>query len=180
MKLLQLTDNQILVFERTGKISEDKLFYDASTDFLYISLRDKVNNNQYFSNSIEIKSGITVFYEKQDLYEEIHNLAYRLFNWNISQTNNSEFLGNTTKRYNGIQIKHVSKLININQWKLPYIELHEFPYIENDKKSTYIIINFLEEDPFNYTEEEYEKINDDIGLLWSQNGKLKQLTFKTD
>ena len=180
MKLVQLTDDQMIIFEKTGKVTKENLFYDSCTDFLYISIKPKCSH-EYFTNRLDIKNKITLFYENNTVNDDLNNLTNQLENWNINNGLNeqSDFLGNCSKRYNGLQIRDLSTLININ-WKLPFIEVHEFPYIDEQNQCLYIIINFSDEDPFNYTEEDYEKINNDIGILWSENNRIKQITIRTN
>lgn len=167
----------MIIFEKTGKIANEYLFYDMFTDFLYVSLRSK-KYHEYFTNRIDINNRITLLYENNSINDDINELTDQLSNWNIGN-NTGDFLGKCHKRYNGLQIRNISKLIGINQWKLPFIEIHEFPYIDEDAECMYILINFIEEDPFNYSEDDYEKINEDIGILWGENSKIKQITLKT-
>lgn len=179
MKLVQLTDDQMIIFEKTGKITNENFFYDVFTDFLYISLRKKMYH-EYFTNRIDIHNKITLFYENNGIENSIDNLTNQLTSWSLgTNVDTDNFLGQCYKRYNGLQIRNVSKLININQWNLPFIEIHEFPYIDDNTQCMYILINFIEEDPFNYSEDNYEKINEEIGILWGENSKIKQITIKT-
>lgn len=176
MKLIELTDDQMIVFEKTGKITTENLFYDFHTGFLYISLRKKLAED-YFTNRLDVKNKLTLFYENNTVDNDITHIIGQLSNMDFDEFGG--FLGKCNKRYNGLQITEVSKYIHLNTWNLPYIEIYEFPYLEDDEQYLYFIINFVEEDPFNYTEEEYEKINEDIGILWSEVGKIKQITIKT-
>lgn len=178
MKLINLTDDQMIAFEKTGKITNEHLFYDAFTDFLYISLRSK-KHHEYFTNRFDIQNKITLFYESTSIDDDLTELTSQLENWSIG-INTGDFLGKCYKRYNGLQIRNVSGLIGLNQLNLPFIEIHEFPYIDENTQCLYIVLNFVDEDLFNYSENDYEKINDDIGVLWDENMKIKQITIKTN
>lgn len=181
MIVTELSEQQSVSYQQTGKLTTDHVFYDNEIDFLYLSLRKKEHAKNYFSNQFRIADNIAICYEFLPTTEL--DLVNQLEKWTLgkSTTNTEEvFLGDITKLYTGIQISDFSKMTSYFN-KIPFVDVHQFPFIDDaNKECLYIIVNFeRNDDPFNYIEDEYKKINDDISILWNSCGKVKQIFIKT-